>query len=215
MRFTVGDLVVRRQYQNALLSRVWVGRVAAEDDRATWMWIASGSPHRDLGHADGRHMRLVPFTAWAGAPKAFEERPWGGDVLMMHPREGEHSVWLFRTPEGELRQWYVNLERPAVRWRDRSGLVGLDTIDYDLDVIVRPDLRWAWKDEEEFAERLGHPDAYWVPDEAAVRAEGERLIKSAEAGEFPFDGTMLDYRPDPAWSVPTTMPAGWDRPRAW
>jgi hypothetical protein len=41
------------------------------------------------------------------------------------------------------------------------------------------------------------------------------LVKLAEAGEFPFDGTMTDYRPDPTWPVPTDMPAGWDRPRAW
>jgi Protein of unknown function (DUF402) len=215
MHFEVGELILRRQFQRSLLSRVWAGRVAADDDRALWIWTANGSAHRDLGHADGRHLREVSFTDWPSAPKAFEARAWGGDVLMMHPCEGDVSVWFFRTPTGKLRSWYVNLERPVVRWRDASGLAGVDTTDYDLDVVVQPDLSWRWKDEEEFAERLGHPDIYWVDDEAAVRAEGRRMIKLAEAGEFPFDGTMRDYRPDPAWTVPAEMPPGWDRPRAW
>lgn len=214
MRFAPGDVVVRRHFQRDRLSRVWVGRVAAEDDQATWMWVAAGSAHRDLGHADGRHLRGVPFLAWRDAPKAFDERPWSGDVLMMHPREGDYSAWLFFTDAGDLRHWYVNLERPAVRWTS-AGLAGLDTVDYDLDVVVNPDLTWAWKDEDEFVERLGHPDHYWVDDEVAVRDEGLRLIKLAEAGEFPFDRTMIDYRPDPDWPVPAEMPPGWDQSRGW
>jgi protein associated with RNAse G/E len=207
-------MVVRRHFQRERLSRVWVGHLAAEDARATWIWVPAGSAHRDLGHADGRHLRQVPFEEWPSVPKAYDQRPWSTDVLMMHPREGDFSVWFFRTPSGELTHWYVNLERPAVRWTD-GDLTGLDTIDYDLDVVVRPDLSWSWKDNDEFVERLGHPDVYWVDDEQAVRAEGERIIKLAEAGEFPFDGTMLDYRPDPNWTIPTTMPIGWDRPRSW
>ena len=44
------------------------------------------------------------------------------------------------------------------------------------------------------------------------RASGSS--KLVEAGDFPFDGTRTDFRPDPAWTVPTALPAGWDRPRA-
>lgn len=214
VEFAVGDLIVRRHFQHHRLSRVWVGRVAAEDDLGTWMWVAKGTVHRDLGHADGRHLRQVPFADWPSVPKAYDERPWSGtDTLMLHPRTGDYSVWLFMEPGGGLRHWYVNLELPAIRWRV-DGLAGLDTIDYDLDVVVQPDLTWAWKDEEEFIERLAYPDVYWVGDGEAVRAEGRRIAKLAEAGEFPFDGTMTDYRPDPSWPVETVLPAGWDRPRA-
>lgn len=214
MRFEPGQVIVRRHYQHHLLSRVWLGHVAAEDDRATWMWVAPGSAYRDLGSADGRHLRQLDFAQWPRIPKAYDETPWRGQVLMLHPREGDYSAWLFFDDDGALRHWYVNLELPAVRWRDpHTGLAGLDTVDYDLDVVVTPDRSWRWKDEEEFAMRLRHPDVYWVDDEAAVRAEGERLIKLAEAGEFPFDGSMVDFRPDPSWPVLTEMPAGWDRSR--
>ena len=209
MRFETGQLIVRRHFQHDLLSRVWLGHVAADDDHGTWLWVESGSAHRDLGSADGRHLRQIDFAEWPTIAKAFDERPWGGRVLMFHPREGDYSAWLFFTDDLRLRHWYVNLERPAVRWEH-----GLDTVDYDLDVVVHPDLTWNWKDEEEFVERLAYP-FYWVESEAAVRAEGERLIKIAEAGQFPFDGTMTDFRPDPAWPVMSEMPSWWEAPRAW
>jgi hypothetical protein len=107
----------------------------------------------------------------------------------------------------------VNLEEHAVRWDD-GGVAGVDVVDQDLDVVVAPDRSWRWKDEDEFAERLAFPGHYWVSDEAAVRAEGLRVIKQAEAGDFPFDGTWTDFRPDPSWPVPTALPDGWDRPVA-
>jgi hypothetical protein len=87
-------------------------------------------------------------------------------------------------------------------------------VDQDLDIWVTPDRSWRWKDEAEFAERLGFPENYWVSDEAAVRAEGRRVVKLIEAGEFPFDGTWCDFAPDPQWTVPAQLPAGWDRPAA-
>ncbi|WP_213454568.1 hypothetical protein [Rhizomonospora bruguierae] len=46
-----------------------------------------------------------------------------------------------------------------------------------------------------------------------IRAAGEEPVALAEAGRFPFDGSMPDFRPDPAWPDPT-RPHGWERPRA-
>jgi Protein of unknown function (DUF402) len=209
-----GEIVVRRHFQHRALSRCWATTVVADDEHGLWLWVGTGSAHRDLGHADGRHMREVPFIEWPDAPKGYDSRPWRGNVLMFHPREGDYSVWLLFTEALDFNGWYVNLERPIVRWRD-GDLTGVDTIDYDLDIVVTPDLTWRWKDEDEFAERLAYPRIYWVDDEAAVRAEGERVIKRIEAGDYPFDGTMTEFRPDPSWPVPSVMPSGWDRPRAW
>jgi len=132
---------------------------------------------------------------------------------MFNPTDGAYSVWLFFTSSGEFRSWYVNLEEPTTRWDDGTA-AGIDTIDYDLDIVVRPDRTWHWKDEDEFAYHLAYPDVYWVDDPEAVRAEGRRVVGLVEAGAFPFDGTRTAYRPDPTWTVPTGWPAGWDRKRA-
>jgi Protein of unknown function (DUF402) len=222
----IGQLMVRRQFHRGeLLGRAWVGRVAREDEYGLWLWVADGSALRDIGAADGRRFRDVPFGEWGRTAKAMREVQWSTDMLMLHPRTGAdgraagsraeaYSVWFFFGPGGEFRDWYVNLEEPAVRWDD-GELAGVDTVDQDLDIVVEPDRSWRWKDEAEFAAHLAHPDVYWVPDPDGVRAEGERVVKLIEAGDFPFDGTGIDFRPDPGWSVPTVMPPGWDRPRAW
>ncbi len=207
-------MVLRRQFQRAdLLSRVWVGRVAADDERGLWLWVASGSAFRDIGAADGRAFREVPFAEWGRTAKTARELIWVGDVLMLHPPGQAHSVWFFFEPDGAFRSWYINLDAPAVRWDDGHA-AGVDTVDYFLDVVVAPDRTWRWKDEEEFAHHLAHPDVYWVDDADAVREEGERVIKLVEAGEFPFDGSGTEYRPNGSWSIPAAMPVGWDRPRA-
>jgi hypothetical protein len=213
-RFEVGRLVLRRQFQRGgLLSRVWVGRVAADDRAGLWLWIASGSAYRNIAAADGRDFRQVPFDEWGRTDKVLRELTWRGDMLVFHPTGQAHSVWFFFRPDGSFRAWYINLEQPSARWDD-GDLAGVDTVDFDLDIVVAPDRTWQWKDEDEFAHHLAHPDVYWVADEHAVWAEGTRVLQSVEAGVFPFDGTGTDFRPDPSWSLPTGLRPGWDRARA-
>jgi predicted RNA-binding protein associated with RNAse of E/G family len=128
--------------------------------------------------------------------------------MVFMPPGAASSVWWFFAPDGEFEGWYVNLEDPCARW---SG--GVDTADHALDIRVEPDRSWRWKDEDEFAERVGHP-LYWTAEQAAaIRAEGQRLADLAETGKFPFDGSWCDLRPDPGWP-PLTRPDGWDGPRA-
>ena len=113
--------MLRRQFQRGdLLSRVWVGRVAADDERGLWLWIANGAPYLDVAAADGRSFREVPFGEWGVTAKAWRDKPWGSDVLMFHPPGGEYSVWFFFHPDGSFKDWYVNLElsQPPVGRRD-------------------------------------------------------------------------------------------------
>lgn len=206
--------MVRRHFmRDDLLARVWAGHVAADDDAGLWMWIATGSAWHDIGAADGRPFREVPFAEWGRTDKAMRQLTWRGDVLMLHPRAGAYSLWFFFDSDGHFKQWYVNLELPVTRWDD-GELAGIDTVDYDLDILAEPDRSWRWKDEDEFADHLAHPDVYWVDDPEAVWAEGKRVVGLIESGAAPFDGKGCDFRPSPAWSVPTRMPDGWYRPRA-
>jgi hypothetical protein len=100
-----------------------------------------------------------------------------------------------------------------VCWDDGT-VAGVDICDQDLDIWVHPDCSWEWKDEDEMAERLAFPNHYWVHDADAVRAEGERVARVIDKGHFPFDGTWCDFRPDPSWQPPASLPDGWDRSRA-
>jgi predicted RNA-binding protein associated with RNAse of E/G family len=126
-------------------------------------------------------------------------------VLILTPPGVEHAIWWFFDRDANFIGWYVNLQTRTTRW---SG--GVDLVDQTLDVVVDADINWQWKDEDEFAERTGHP-MYWDDAEAAaIRAEGQRVIAIAQAREFPFDGTWCDFRADPDWG-PTPLPWWWDQ----
>ena len=214
MGFAPGRVVLHRNTRRARLAFARPTRVVSDDERGLLLWLARGTPAMNEVAVDGRGTRGMPFREWITLGYRLQEGRWEGPgILLFFPPDADHSVWFFRTEDGAFTGWYVNLEERAVRWTD-GDLAGVDIVDQDLDIVVAPDRTWEWKDEDEFAERLGLPEHYWVADEAAVRAEGRRVIKLIEAGEFPFDGTWTDFVPDPAWSTPPPMPVGWDRPLA-
>jgi hypothetical protein len=214
MGFDVGQVVVRRYFRalNGLII-VQCCRVVADDERGLLLWMPTGSRNRRIMTVDGRRYEEISRVEWDAAEKVLAKHPTRRHSLLMlmppAPRAvtAWHSVSWFFDQEGPFVGWYVNLEAPATRWS-----AGLDLVDHDLDVWVNPDRAWRWKDEADF-EAATREGLDWSADEAVeIRAEGERLAKRAEAGEYPFDGTWCDFRPDPAWRLPE-LPAGWDRPR--
>lgn len=214
MRFAPGRLILHRNVRHDRIAWVRPARVVGDDERGLLVWIARDTPVVNEVADDGRNVRAMPFAEFVTQSYRPSVGRWNGPPLLKFlPAGAAHSVWWFRDDEGRFTNWYVNLEEPGVRWDD-GEVAGVDIVDQDLDIVVRPDRTWAWKDEEEFVERLGFPEHYWVADEAAVRAEGERVIKMVEAGEFPFDGTWTDFVPDPAWHPPAALPEGWNRPPA-
>jgi hypothetical protein len=209
-----GRSVLHRQFTGDQLVFLRTGRVVAHDERGLVLWVPHGGPMALTMTEDGRGLRDMPFREWVTHPRRLVSRTWWGpNILMLAPPGAAHSVWWFWDARGRHVAWYINLEEPGVLWDDGAA-AGLDNTDQDLDVWVWPDRSWQWKDEDEMAERLEHPEHYWVEDEAAVWAEGRRMIALAEAGEYPFDGTWVDFRPDPAWVMPDALPPGWDRNRA-
>ncbi|WP_433826933.1 DUF402 domain-containing protein [Actinoplanes sp. CA-015351] len=214
MVFAPGRPVLYRNFSGGRLVHVRPCRVISDDERGLLLWLARGSAVLNEVAVDGRGVRAMTFEQWSVTERHLVPATWSGPgILMFLPAEGEHSVWFFRTDEGAFREWYVNLEEHGVRWDD-GGIAGVDVVDQDLDVVAGPDRCWRWKDEDEFAERLALPEHYWVPDPDAVWAEGRRVIKKIEAGEFPFDGTWTDFQPGPHWPAPVEVPPGWDRPAA-
>ncbi len=213
MPFEPGRVVLHRDTHHGRLGFVHPSRVISDDDRGLLLWLARDSAVAIETTLDGRGPRdSASFVEWEAAPKKVTFTTWRGPgVLRFFPAGADHSVWFFRDDEGFFKNYYVNLEEAAVRWDD-GPVGGIDVIDQDLDIVATPDLQWQWKDEDEFEERLARPDLYWVPDEAAVWAEGFRVVKLIEAGDFPFDGTWTDFHPDPSWVTPLSLPDGWDRP---
>jgi hypothetical protein len=208
MSFQVGQTILRRNVHfDGRITSAATARVVADDAGGLLTWIAEGSQWMDRTTLAGTSVRKFTVDELTVVPTMLAPKRWTDtNVLILSPPGASHSIWWFFDLDGVFFGWYVNLETPSRRW---SG--GLDMGDLALDVWVKPDRSWTWKDEDEFAERTGHPD-YWSAEEAAaVRAEGERVIALAEAGASPFGGSLTDFKPDPAWE-PTTLPTMWDRP---
>jgi hypothetical protein len=219
-RFAPGRPLLHRHFTTRELVWAPLVRVVSDDERGLLLWMAHGSPMRREVSLSGAGPRGMPFDRWLATPKHMvTDVHRGPDILKLIPPAGPdgnaaaHSVWWIFRPGRQFAAWYVNLEQPIARWDD-GAVAGIDTTDFDLDIWVWPNRTWAWKDEDELAERLGFPEHYWVPDADAVWAAGRRVIPAIERGDFPFDGTWCDFRPDPSWGVPEFPPAGWDRPRA-
>jgi len=91
------------------------------------------------------------------------------------------SVFRFREPTGELRNYYCNINQPV----EFDGNI-LSYIDLDIDVLIAPDFSYRILDEDEF---IAHADRYDYP--VAVRAQVSsalgQLIEIIERQDFPFD----------------------------
>jgi predicted RNA-binding protein associated with RNAse of E/G family len=121
-------------------------------------------------------------------------------ALWIWPRGCSYMIGLFwEDASDRFRGWYFNLQTPL-----RRSSVGFDLFDYLLDVVVRPDRTWFWKDEDEFANalRLGVIER---EDAAAVRAQGELLTQQID--ELLPTG-WEDWRPGTGWP-PLVLPSGW------
>jgi predicted RNA-binding protein associated with RNAse of E/G family len=107
-------------------------------------------------------------------------------------------VHRFHDPaSGALLCWYVNFQRPFARV---DG--GIDTLDLVVDLVVAPDLRWEWKDEEEYAHarRLG---IVTDDEHRAVAAARDEALALVEAVAPPFSTEPPRWRPSPGWTAPT------------
>jgi hypothetical protein len=185
-----GDVVVWRE---AWRGRPHIGapvRVVADDERALLVYLAEGTRY---GFPPGR-------WPWS------ERHPWaepgfwtGHGVLILYPPGRAHAIWHFwRGEERRFAGWYVNLQDPL----ERDGMC-LDSHDHELDLVIRPDGSWYWKDEDKMDDwvRRGR----YTPEEvAAARAEGERVL-----AEWPFPTGWEDWEPDPSRPVPE-LPDGWE-----
>ena len=181
-------------------------------DRVRWTFpftVVEDSPERVVLYvcpgAEGRWIRRDSdgdyLRRW-GSDVEPEPHVWAWNRVLKLIHFGDrYSVDLFWDDSGgEFRGWYVNLQTPL----ERSPL-GFDTTDHALDIVISPDGQWRWKDEDDLATcvELG----LFSPDEeAAIRAEGERVI-AALPDLLPTG--WEEWRPDPGWEVPY-LPAGWD-----
>ena len=142
--------------------------------------------------------RVVPLDELRRLGSKLVRDEWRGSRQLILTRPGEgHSVRLrWDASTDAFRGWYVNLQEPVQRTQQ-----GFSTRDEYLDILVAPDRTWQWKDEDELeaAVAIGRLTRIRAGE---IRREGGRLIEDIEAGRWPFDESLSDWLPDPAWAIP-------------
>jgi protein associated with RNAse G/E len=190
-----GQTIARRNFRGPYLSWAQAVRVISDDDQGLLVWLPVGADFAHRVGADGHGVRAGTVEDFGRAKLVLSS--WReSSLLMFHPPKAAHSVWWFFR-DGSFSHWYVNLESPYLRTAD-----GIANVDHHLDLIVQPDGRWQWKDEDDFAESIGEP-GYWDAEQAReIRREGLRAVAAIEAAAFPFNGRWCDFAAPAAWPVP-------------
>ena len=92
-----------------------------------------------------------------------------------------YNVFRFAKPNGELRNYYCNVNVPPTLDGET-----LSYVDLDLDILVEPDFSYRVLDLEDFetnAKLYGYP----AEVETNARRAVDELIRMIQAHEFPFD----------------------------
>ncbi|HEU0164121.1 MAG TPA: DUF402 domain-containing protein [Thermomicrobiales bacterium] len=180
--------------------------VVRDDDEVTMTFTAGGTPILKRVYPDGKEIpRDLSYVERSRLPVVLGQGVWHPyHTLSITPAGAEYDVrYCWHVDDWSFRGWYVNLQSPL-----RRVPTGFDSDDSMLDLTVTADGAWAWKDETELAE--GVLVGRFSADEAAqIRAVGESVIPSIASRAYPFDGSLVEWRPDPAWPIPG-IPDGWD-----
>lgn len=174
--------------------------VVQDTENLTALYWQSGTHWKDVSkHASAQE--VLASTKLTIVDHVWEET----DVLFLALPGESYAVWLmWEQGQGKLRCWYINLETPLLRTP-----IGFDTMDHELDIVIRPDRsEWRWKDEEAFREWEA-AGVYSAGEALEIRAEGERVLQRLKANLSPFGDGWEEWRPPSGWVIPV-LPHDWD-----
>lgn len=200
-RFLRGDRTLYRQCDGHRVIDVKPVTVVEDSEARLVLWLPLGTPTKQpvlLNHEPGSPRR------WHDGQWRLVDSTWrlGESLILVHPDE-LRATWLTWLPEGTFAGWYVNLQSEL-----RHTRLGFDLTDYQLDIVVRPDRTWQWKDEDEYAIAV---EAGTISRELAekVREEASRTVRAIETNGRPFSEGWENWRPQESLPRPMLTP-GWD-----
>lgn len=125
-------------------------------------------------------------------------------LLIFEPEKYYSTILFWNHQSNEFVCYYINFQLPFQR-NHRA----MDTLDLDLDLIIHPDFTYAWKDVDDYQKAMDHGliAREWMQ---AIEKSKLEILEKLEKRQYPFDGSWLDWMPDPNWSAPT-LPKDWDK----
>ncbi|MGE0598507.1 MAG: DUF402 domain-containing protein [Dehalococcoidia bacterium] len=150
------------------------------------------------------------FMRWHNPPgggRTLVEGEWRRDVLrLMYPGKN-YSIWLFwEGPAREFTMYYVNFEEPF-----RRTPLGVDTNDHTLDIVIKPDFSWEWKDFDDFEGTLT-AGTYSTEFAEFVRSSAKSVLTDLESRASPFSDSWHTWAPPSDWTHPVLHPRWREEP---
>jgi uncharacterized protein len=125
-------------------------------------------------------------------------------LFLLAPGRFYSTILFWDDESNQFVCYYINFQVPFQR-----SHCGIDTLDLDLDLIINPDHSYEWKDIDDYEK--GIETAIILPEWIqGIEESKQEIFARLEKRQYPFDGSWLDWRPDPRWSPPT-LPENWDK----
>ena len=204
-----GDPVVFRGVYNDRVSYIQSAVIVQDRPDEVALVIMPGAEcAAPEGYINGKHGESGHWDRWGEYEKGnwtMQPYLWRTNrlLILLHPEKYYSSYCFWQADRNQFLGYYINFQLPFQRTR-----LGFDSFDLELDVIIEPTFEWRWKDVEEYQKGIerGILRPEWV---RAIDSAGREVFENIENRRYPFDGSWLDWTPDPAWAPPT-LPNGWD-----
>lgn len=124
-------------------------------------------------------------------------------LQILEPGRFFSTIYFWDHASGEFLFYYINFQTPF----KKNGKI-LDTLDLDLDLIIRPDFSFEWKDLDDYqkAVETGLILPEWIDK---IEIAKEEVLGKLERRAYPLDGSWIHWAPDPNWAIPK-LPANWN-----
>jgi protein associated with RNAse G/E len=125
-------------------------------------------------------------------------------LLIFEPEKYYSTVLFWNHESNEFLCYYINFQLPFQR--NESAV---DTLDLDLDLIIYPDFTHKWKDVDDYQKAIEY-EIISPESIEGIEAAKQDVFEKLETRQYPFDGSWLNWKPDPNLSPPT-LPENWDK----
>lgn len=205
-----GDVIAYRGIYNQRVSYIQSAVVVQDRPKEVALAILPGAEcYAPEGYINGKHGTSRQWDRWGDYEKGswtMQRYAWHTNrlLILIEPEKYYASFYFWQADKNQFLCYYVNFQLPL-----RRSEIGFDTFDLELDIIIEPTYEWRWKDVDEYQNGIkrGILIREWVEEIDAAKQE---VFDRLEKRLYPYDGSWLDWMPDPNW-LPPTLPENWDK----